>query len=41
MLVLQQIPRAVMVEPPSEVTIPPHVALVAKMLLTAFVVTTG
>ena len=40
-LVLQQIPLAVMVAPPSEVMFPPDVAVVVVMLLIVFVVTVG
>ena len=40
-VVLQQIPLAVMVAPPSEVMFPPDVAVVLVMLLIAFVVTVG
>jgi hypothetical protein len=40
-VVLQQIPLAVMVAPPSEVMFPPDVAVVLVMLLITFVVTVG
>ena len=40
-VVLQQIPLAVMVAPPSEVMFPPDVAVVLVMLLIVFVVTVG
>ena len=38
---LQQTPQAVTVEPPSEVTVPPLVAVVCAILLTADVVNTA
>ena len=40
-VVLQQIPLAVMVAPPSEVMFPPLVAVVVVMPLIVFVVTVG
>ena len=40
-VVLQHIPLADMVAPPSEVMFPPDVAVVVVMLLIAFVVTVG
>ena len=40
-VVLQQIPLAVMVTPPSEVMFPPLVAVVVVMPLIVFVVTVG
>ena len=40
-LVLQHIPLAVMVAPPSDVMFPPDVAVIVVMLLIAFVVTVG
>ena len=40
-VVLQQIPRAVTMAPPSLVTLPPHVAVVCVMALTPFVVSEG
>ena len=39
--VLQQIPRVVTVEPPQSVTLPPLLAVIAKMDDTLVVVTTG
>ena len=39
--VLQQIPLAVTVELPSDVTLPPQVAVVAFIFVTSFVVTVG
>jgi len=39
--VLQQTPRAVTADPPSEVTLPPLEAVVAVMLVTVVVVTVG
>ena len=40
-VVFQHTPRAVTVLPPSEVTVPPHVADVAAICVTAAVVTVG
>lgn len=39
--VLQQMPREVTVEPPQFVTLPPLVAVLAKIAETVFVLTTG
>ncbi len=40
-MVLQQTPRCVTAEPPSEVTVPPHVPLFIEILLALDVVSVG